>query len=110
MPRPAAVIVAGPSVGGEVWARLVAVAVGAAAVAGGPSVGAGGPAEGWWRRSRRGRARVVGAGEPRRPPLDDVADLGAAGEGVVIAVAAGLLAWATAAAVPHLHRGRRQPS
>jgi len=44
------------------------------------------------------------------PSLDDVANLGAAGEGVVIAVAAGLLAWATAAAVTHLHGERQQPS
>jgi hypothetical protein len=106
----AAVIVAGPSVGGDVWARLLAVAVGAAAVAG---------LRRWVPATRRTLVEAIAAGAGLvslvlvsldAPSLDDVAELGAAGEGFVIALAAGLLAWATAAAVTHLHRERQQPS
>ena len=106
----AAVIVAGPSVGGDVWARLVAVAVGVGVVA---------AARRWVPPSRRtvvewvaAAAGVVSLGlvGVDAPALEDVVDASAATEGVAIALAAGLLAWATATAVLHLHDGRRQPS
>ena len=106
----AAVIVAGPSVGGAVWARLLAVAVGMVAVV---------AVRRWVPAARLTLVEAIAAlaglvslvlVSIDAPTLDDVANLGAAGEGVVIAVAAGLLAWATAAAVTHLHRERQQPS
>jgi hypothetical protein len=106
----AAVIVAGPSIGGDVWARLLAVVVGVGAVV---------AVRRWVPTTRRTLIEAIAAGAGLvslvlvsldAPSLDDIADLGAAGEGVVIAVAAGLLAWATAAAITHLHRERQQPS
>jgi len=106
----AAVIVAGPSVGGEVWTRLVAVAVGCGLVA---------ARRRWVPSSRRGLVEGAAAGAGvvslllvglDAPALDGVVDAGTTVEGVVIALAAGLLAWATAASVVHLRRSRRTPA
>ena len=106
----AAVIVAGPSVGGDVWIRVVAVAAG---------VGAGASLRRWVPASRRTMvdaiAALAGLASLALVGLDaesteGILDASALAEGVAVAVATGVLVWAAGIAVLHLPRGREQAS
>jgi len=102
----AALIVAGPALGGDVWARLLATAVGvalAAWVGGGRSPFSRAVLE--RAAAGLGLASLVAVAIDA-PTLGEVLDVDALVEGVALGLAAGALAWAVGAVVTHHQRAR----